>query len=98
MNDSKHLTTCNSTNSINNDIQKRPTNCQEMKNKCNLLCSTNNPIDRVKYYENGCCVVSPIPTTVDSFKPFVEPLFSKRTSFQYQDTVVEVVITLKYLN
>lgn len=69
----------------------QPTTCQELWKRCNILCSTINPLDRIKYNTNGCCIMSPIPNT-DSFKPLFEPLFSSRTSFSYYQNIVEVVI------
>lgn len=90
MNNDEMFEQCSSTYS-NQDTQTRPKNCQELRKKCNLVCSTNNPLDRIKYHDNGCCVISPIPTTFNYFQPICEPLFSKRTTFQYQNKVVEVV-------
>lgn len=72
-----------------NKIQ--PKTCQELWKRCRILCSTINPLDRIKYHANGCCIMSPIPNT-GSFQPLFEPLFSNRTSFSYYQNIVEVVI------
>lgn len=69
----------------------QPKTCQELWEKCRILCSTINPLDRIKYHANKYCIMSPIPNT-DSFKPLFEPLFSTRTSFSYYKNIVEVVI------
>lgn len=77
---------------LNSDKYKmQPKTCQELWKKCRILCSTINPLDRIKYYAKGCCIMSPIPNT-DSFKPLYEPLFSSRTSFSYYQNKIAVVI------
>lgn len=77
---------------INRDTQNQVKTCQELWSKCKMICSSINPLERIKYDENGCCVMSPIPTNTDHFKPIFEPLFSKRTPFTYNRYMIEVVI------
>ncbi|XP_050059648.1 uncharacterized protein LOC114127714 isoform X2 [Aphis gossypii] len=70
-----------------NDLHKdktqktQPRTCQELW-KSGVLCSSINPLERIKCFESGCCLMSPIPTTDDyKSKLLFEPLFSRRTSF-----------------
>jgi len=80
--------------SYSNTQETQPKECQEMWKKCEVLCSSINPLERIKYQENGCCLMSPIPTT-DGFKLLYEPLFSRRTTFALYKEVFHVVIKLK---
>lgn len=82
--------------SSKNEIQIHPKTCQEVWKRCQLLCSSIHPLNRIKNYKNACCIVSPIPTTVDRFKPFFEPKFSRRTTFSYYHKIIEVVLKLLY--
>lgn len=75
------------------NIQKtQPKTCQELW-RSGVLCSSINPLERIKCHESGCCLMSPIPTTDDfKFKQLFEPLFSRRTSFAIYKEVFKVVI------
>lgn len=83
---------CKDTNLNNDDTNSKmqPKSCDELWNKCQILCSTINPLERIKYTQDGCCVTSPIPTGADYFKP-IEQSFSKKTTFSYYRDMVEVV-------
>lgn len=81
------------TNTFSNIQEKQPKTCQELWRRCEVLCSSINPLERMKYQENGCCRMSPVPTT-DDFKPLFEPLFSRRTTFAFYKEVFHVVIKL----
>ncbi|XP_060863031.1 uncharacterized protein LOC132939719 [Metopolophium dirhodum] len=72
------------------NIQERqPKTCQELWRRCEVLCSSINPLERIKYQGSGCCRMSPIPTT-DDFKLLFEPLFSRRTTFAFYKEVFHV--------
>ncbi|CAH1737598.1 unnamed protein product [Aphis gossypii] len=79
-----------------NDLHKdktqktQPRTCQELW-KSGVLCSSINPLERIKCFESGCCLMSPIPTTDDyKSKLLFEPLFSRRTSFAIYKEVFKV--------
>lgn len=74
-----------------NETKLQPKTCQEVWKRCQLLCSSMNPLNRIKNHKNACCIVSPIPTTADNFQPFFEPKFSRRTTFSYYHKIIEVV-------
>jgi len=62
-----------------------------MWKKCEILCFSINSLERIKYQESGCCLMSPIPTT-DGFKLLFELLFSWRTTFTLYNEVFHVVV------
>jgi len=87
--------TCDSANinTYSNIQEIQPKTCQELWRRCEVLCSSINPLERTKYQESGCCRMSPIPTS-DDFKLLFEPLFSRRTTFAFYKEVFHVVIKI----
>jgi len=79
-----------------NVVRKHTKDCQEKWKTCEVLCSSIYPLERIKYQESGCCLMSPIPNT-DGFKLLFEPLFSRRTTFALYKEVFHVVIKLNDL-
>jgi len=81
--------------SCSNTQETQPKECQELWKKREVLCSSINPLERIKYQESGCCLMSPIPT-IDGhgFKLLFEPLFSRRTTFALYKEVFHVVVKL----
>lgn len=83
------------TNTYSNTQKTQPKTCQELWRRCEVLGSSINPLERIKYQESGCCLLSPIPT-IDGFKLLSEPLFSRRTTFALYKEVFHVVMKLNY--
>ncbi|XP_050541853.1 uncharacterized protein LOC126905819 [Daktulosphaira vitifoliae] len=89
----KHLNDCGKNKSFCKDfieVNLHPTTCNEVKDECKISCSSNNPLERIMNNKVNCCIESPIITFNDKSKPFPEKLFSKRTSFQIQESAVEI--------